>query len=140
MYHNLIFYRMASLLFTFNILRSYSNCSKLKLRIVFSFLEYGLRRDLEIPKIPGLVLMLSYKMVGLCAFFIFISDFFSFGQLSALWFYFYTGACVCFRTNCIKFIIISFFQLIGGIVACRYRNLMDPFASESNKTPFSGSM
>ena len=52
-------------------LRSYLNCSKLKLRIVFSFLEYGLRRDIEILKIPGLVLMLSYKMVGLCALFLF---------------------------------------------------------------------
>jgi len=35
-------------------------------------------------------------------------------------------------------LFFSFTELIGGIVACRYRNLMDPFASSG--APFSGGM
>jgi tetraspanin-13/31 len=37
-------------------------------------------------------------------------------------------------------LFFSFTELIGGIVACRYRNLMDPFASGPAGAPFAGSM
>lgn len=35
-------------------------------------------------------------------------------------------------------LFFSFTELIGGIVACRYRNLMDPFATGSTGAPFAG--
>jgi len=37
-------------------------------------------------------------------------------------------------------LFFSFTELIGGVVACRYRNLMDPFATGPAGAPFSGSM
>jgi len=37
-------------------------------------------------------------------------------------------------------LFFSFTELFGGIVACRYRNLMDPFASGPVGTPFAGGM
>jgi len=36
-------------------------------------------------------------------------------------------------------LIFSFTELIGGVMACRYRNLLDPFATPAS-TPFSGNM
>merc|ERR550519_2336516 len=35
-------------------------------------------------------------------------------------------------------LFFSFTELFGGIVACRYRNLMDPLASGLTGTPFAG--
>jgi len=37
-------------------------------------------------------------------------------------------------------LFFSFTELFGGIVACRYRNLLDPFASGPAGAPFSGGM
>jgi len=37
-------------------------------------------------------------------------------------------------------LFFSFTELFGGIVACRYRNLMDPFASGPAGAPFSGGL
>jgi len=37
-------------------------------------------------------------------------------------------------------LFFSFTELFGGIVACRYRNLMDPFASGAAGAPFAGGL
>jgi len=63
--------------------------------------------------------------------------------------YFHSFACYDFEfrvcaifimnDNFMRYIvIILYFQLFGGIVACRYRNLMDPLASGLTGTPFAG--